>query len=70
MNVKLLSELRIVYPKAVFGSLTIKNVVNKKKHKALEERKKELERIIRETFAEASIDYIIQSYNSHFKKMG
>jgi len=70
MNVKLSSKLRVAYPKAVFGSLTVRNVVNRKKHEALEERKHKLERIIRETFVEAFMDDAIQIYDSYFKKWG
>ena len=70
MRVKLTTELRIVYPKAVFGSLVVRNVVNRKKHEALEKRKHELEKIIRDTFVEPIIDDSIQSYDSYFKKWG
>jgi len=70
MRVKLRTELRIAYPKAVFGSLVVRNVVNRKKHEALEKRKHELEKIIRDTFVEPIIDDTIQSYDSYFKKWG
>jgi DNA/RNA-binding domain of Phe-tRNA-synthetase-like protein len=70
MRVELTSELRIAYPKAVFGSLVIRNVANRKKHEALEKRKNELEKIIRDTFVEPIIDDTIQSYDSYFKKWG
>ena len=70
MRVELTSELQIAYPKAVFGSLVVKNVVNKKKHEALEKRKHELEKIIRETFVKSTVDETTQSYDSYFKKWG
>ncbi len=70
MRVELTPELRIAYPKAVFGSLIVRNVVNRKKHEALEKRKHELEKIIRETFVESILDDTIQSYDSYFKIWG
>jgi len=70
MRVELTSKLRIAYPKAVFGSLVVKNVVNRKKHEALEKRKHEFEKMIRETFAESTVDNTIQSYDSYFKNWG
>ena len=70
MRVELTPKLRIAYPKAIFGSLILRNVVNRKKHQALEKRKHELEKIIRETFVESIIDDTIQVYDSYFKKWG
>jgi len=70
MKVELTPELRIAYPKVVFGSLIVRNVVNRKKHEALEKRKQELEKIIRETFVESIVKGTIQSYDSYFKKWG
>jgi DNA/RNA-binding domain of Phe-tRNA-synthetase-like protein len=70
MRVELTPELRIAYPKAVFGSLIVRKVVNRKKHEVLEKRKRELEKVIRETFSESIVNDTIQSYDSYFKRWG
>lgn len=68
MNVKLSTELKAAYPKAVFGSITVLGVPNMKKHEALEERKREVERQIREI--DEDRDSIIRGYNAYFKRWG
>jgi DNA/RNA-binding domain of Phe-tRNA-synthetase-like protein len=70
MNVELRPVLKMVYPRAVFGSLTAKNIPNTKKHDALEEWKRLLERKIREVYADPDEDSTIQSYNTFFKRWG
>jgi len=68
MKIELKPELKIAYPEAVFGSITVKDVPNRKKHEALEERKREVEKKIREMNVDE--DGIIQSYNAYFKRWG
>jgi DNA/RNA-binding domain of Phe-tRNA-synthetase-like protein len=70
MQVELRPELKILYPKAVFGSLTVKSAPNKEQHDGLEERKRRLEAEIREVYPDVEDDDVIQGYDSHFKRWG
>jgi DNA/RNA-binding domain of Phe-tRNA-synthetase-like protein len=69
MRVELRPELRILYPKAVFGGLTVKSVPNRERHEGLEERKRRLEREIREAYPDVDDD-VIRGYDSYFKRWG
>jgi DNA/RNA-binding domain of Phe-tRNA-synthetase-like protein len=51
----------------MFGSLIIREIPNKKEHEALETRKRELERQIREDTGEVKDFEMIHYYNSYFK---
>ncbi len=67
MQISLSRSLKENYPDSIFGSLIIKNVPNRKKHETLEERKRNLERNIREEYLEVDKDDMIQYYNTYFK---
>jgi DNA/RNA-binding domain of Phe-tRNA-synthetase-like protein len=67
MKITLSPDLRKRYPKALFGSITIREVPNKKKHEALEIRKRKLEQKIRESTKETKCFEMIQYYDSYFK---
>ncbi|MEM2415948.1 MAG: phenylalanine--tRNA ligase beta subunit-related protein [Nitrososphaerota archaeon] len=66
INIKLTQELKIKYPKSIFGSMFIMNVPNTKMHEALEKKKHEIEKEIREM--NINNDNIIALYNSYFNK--
>jgi len=68
MKVELKPELKISYPEAVFGSIIVMDVPNRNRHEALEERKREVEKKIREM--DVAEDSTIQSYNAYFKRWG
>ena len=70
MKIELTPRLRIIYPKAVFGSLIARNVPNMKKNDGLEERKRDLEKKIKEAYAGPDEDQTIQDYNTYFKRWG
>ena len=70
MRVELSPELRIIYPRAQFGSLTVRNAPNTRKIGALEEQKRLLEREIREVYPAVEEDSTIQSYDTYFKRWG
>ncbi len=67
MQINLTEGLKEKYPDSSFGNIIIRNVPNEKGNKALEERKRNLERKIRENFVEVDKDTIIQYYNTYFK---
>ena len=48
MQIILTPDLRKKYPECAFGSLIIREILNKKKHEVLETRKRDIERRIRE----------------------
>ena len=50
MRVELSPELRIIYPRAQFGSLAVRNAPNTRKIGPLEEQKRLLERQIRDDY--------------------
>ena len=56
-----------MYPECLFGSLIVKEVPNEKDHEALETRKRELERRIREDSGEVKDFEMIRYYNSYFR---
>ncbi len=67
MQIHITSDLKKLYPESIFGSLIIRNLPNRKTHEALEERKRNLERLLRESQGEADVDSVIQNYNTYFK---
>ncbi|MHA2109724.1 MAG: phenylalanine--tRNA ligase beta subunit-related protein [Candidatus Hodarchaeales archaeon] len=67
MQINLTEGLKEKYPDSSFGNIIIGNIPNEKGNKSLEERKRNLEREIRENFAEVDKDPIIQYYNAYFK---
>ncbi len=67
MDIHITADLKKLYPESIFGSLIIRNIPNQKIHEALEERKRDLERRIREVHGEVDIDNIIQKYNTYFR---
>ena len=68
MCIELSPELRVIYPRARFGSLTVRDTPNTRKIGALEERKRLLERQIRDDYPAVEEDNIIQSYATYFKR--
>ncbi|MFX0150282.1 MAG: phenylalanine--tRNA ligase beta subunit-related protein [Candidatus Hodarchaeota archaeon] len=67
MQIEITPDLRKAYPDSIFGYLIVKNVPNSRMHKALEERKRDLEKWIRDTLGEVDKDDIIQKYDTYFK---
>jgi len=63
-------EVKIFYPTAIFGSLTINNQQNQKKHPDIEQAKRLIEKKIRETYPPPRDDPIIQRYAAYFDRWG
>jgi DNA/RNA-binding domain of Phe-tRNA-synthetase-like protein len=63
-------EVKIFYPTATFGSITINKQQNMKKHPDIEQTKRLLEKKIRETYPAPKEDPIVQSYSGYFDKWG
>ena len=63
-------EVKIFYPTATFGSITINKQQNMKKHPDLEQTKRLIEKKIRETYQTPEEDPIVQSYAGYFDKWG
>jgi len=63
-------ELKIMYPTATFGSLTINNQQNTKKHPGLEEAKRLLEARIRDDYPDPEEDPVVQNYAGYFDRWG
>ncbi len=63
-------EVKIFYPTATFGSLTINNQQNMKTHPDIEQAKRLIEKKIRETYPAPEEDPIVQSYAGYFEKWG
>jgi DNA/RNA-binding domain of Phe-tRNA-synthetase-like protein len=63
-------EVKIFYPTATFGSLTINNQQNMKKHPSIEQAKRLIEKKIRETYPATEKDPIVQRYAGYFDKWG
>ena len=63
-------EVKIFYPTATFGSITINNQQNMKKHPDIEQAKRLIEKKIRETYPAPEEDPIVQSYAGYFDKWG
>ena len=70
MIVRIRPELKIFYPGAVFGSLLVKNQENMKRDDALEEKKRLLEKEIKEKYPNPKEDDVIQGYNDYYRKWG
>jgi len=70
MRVDLSPELRIIYPRARFGCLTVRDTPNTRNIGALEERKRLLERQIRDNYPAVEEDNVVQSYATYFKRWG
>ena len=64
INEKVISR----YPSAVFGSLIVKNVVNKKEDLKLNEKKKNFQNDLKNTYKNPNDDKILQFYIKYFKK--
>jgi DNA/RNA-binding domain of Phe-tRNA-synthetase-like protein len=63
-------EVKIFYPSAHFGALTITNQQNMKKHPDLEKEKRLLEEKIRENYPIPRDDPVIQCYADYYGKWG
>jgi DNA/RNA-binding domain of Phe-tRNA-synthetase-like protein len=63
-------EVKIFYPTATFGSITINKQHNMKKHPDIEQTKRLLEKKIREIYPAPKEDPIVQSYSGYFDKWG
>jgi DNA/RNA-binding domain of Phe-tRNA-synthetase-like protein len=68
--ISLSPELKVIYPKAMFGSLIARDVPNRRGHELLEERKRDLESRIRESYADVDDDGMIQSYRPYYRRWG
>lgn len=63
-------EVKIFYPTAIFGSLTINQQQNMKKHPDIEQAKRLIEKKIREIYPAPKEDPIVQRYAGYFDKWG
>jgi DNA/RNA-binding domain of Phe-tRNA-synthetase-like protein len=70
MDFKVRPELKMMYPTAVFGCITIANQQNKKKHSSLEQAKRQLESRIRDEYPDPEDDSVIQAYAGYFDRWG
>ena len=70
MELTVKPEVKILYPSAHFGSLTIRNQNNQKKHQALDEAKHQLEEKIREKYPRPAEDDVIRCYADYYGKWG
>lgn len=70
MDVELRPEVKIFYPKAIFGGLVARGIPNQRKHDELEKRKRSLEEEIRENYPDVDQDSVIRSYDTYYKKWG
>lgn len=68
MKITVRPELKILYPRAVFGSLKVYNQKNTKQDQRLEDSKRQLEQQIRDTYPDPREDPVIQSYNDYYSK--
>ena len=67
MQVNTTESLKEMYPDSIFGNLIIRDVPNRKRNEILEERKRTLEREIKEKYTEVDKDTVIHYYNTYFK---
>jgi DNA/RNA-binding domain of Phe-tRNA-synthetase-like protein len=67
MQINTTEGLKETYPDSRFGNLIVREVPNRKRNEILEERKRTLEREIKEKYTEVDKDTIIQYYNTYFK---
>lgn len=63
-------ELKIMYPTAVFGGLTMANQQNTKMHPGLEQAKRRLEARIRDDYPDPGEDPVVQAYAGYFDRWG
>jgi DNA/RNA-binding domain of Phe-tRNA-synthetase-like protein len=68
MEVTIRPELKLMYPRVAFGSLTVKGVPNSNQNKDLEEAKHSLVRKIRKEYPDPSDDAVIKVYADYFKR--
>lgn len=68
MQIQLTSDLKNLYPESIFGSLIIRDFPNIQSHETLEERKRDLERRIKEGEGEVERSIMIKKYDSYFKQ--
>lgn len=67
MQINTTESLKETYPDSIFGNLIIREVPNRKRNEILEERKRTLERDIKEKYADVDKDSMIHYYNNYFK---
>ena len=63
-------ELKIFYPTAVFGGLTINDQRNMKEHPGLEHAKRLLEKDVKENYPAPRDDPVVQRYAEYFGRWG
>ena len=63
-------ELKMMYPTAVFGGLSIANQRNTEKHPGLEQAKRMLEARIRDEYPDPGEDPVVQAYAGYFGRWG
>ena len=68
MEFKVRPEVKILYPTAHFGGLTIHNQQNQNKHPDLEQAKRQLEKTIRETYSDPKEDSVVQNYADYYQR--
>jgi DNA/RNA-binding domain of Phe-tRNA-synthetase-like protein len=68
MEFKVRPEVKIFYPTAKFGVLSIFDQPNQKKHNELEEVKRQLEKTIRKEYHDPIDDPVIQCYDDYYSK--
>jgi DNA/RNA-binding domain of Phe-tRNA-synthetase-like protein len=70
MRVTVRPELRIIYPRAAFGSLQVRGATNTRHSDTLEAEKRALEKEIRERYPEPKDDGVVQGYAEYFTRWG
>jgi DNA/RNA-binding domain of Phe-tRNA-synthetase-like protein len=63
-------ELKMMYPTAVFGGLSIANQGNKEEHPGLEQAKHRLEARIRDDYPDPGEDPVVHAYAGYFGRWG
>ncbi|MFH0850876.1 MAG: hypothetical protein V1924_08060 [Candidatus Bathyarchaeota archaeon] len=69
MRLTIRPELRIIYPRAAFGSLQVRGAVNTKRSDTLEAEKRTLEEKIR-SYPDSREDDVVQGYAEYFSRWG
>lgn len=68
MDFKVKPEVKILYPSAHFGGITVHNLQNQRKHSDLEQAKRNLEANIRENYPEPKEDHIVLHYVDYYSR--
>lgn len=61
-------NIHTLYNKAIFGSLIVQNIPNKKKDSSIEQKKRSLEMYLKNEYTYINDDEILNKYKEHFKR--